>query len=493
MRFNSKNTGNSKTINQAGGKAYQREPQTELVTHLLTSFVQDQFYRSADAGVDRLVELVAQNDPLFAAKAAIYARNEFGMRTVTHIVAAEIFRKNGTLESRVAGKQWPKHFINNVVRRPDDALEIMSYYAHEVGDAMPKQLQKGTALALEKFDKYQLAKYRNADKDLKLVDLVNLTHPKATRPIHRLINHGDGRNNLTLESPATWSNKMSQAGLEAKDDEQLAKAKEQVWHDFLTKKNTEYFALLRNLRNIIEQASDKDVELAASKLTDKRAIKKSLVMPFRYITAQESLQGMPGARTNQIMAAISDAIEISLENVPTMPGRTLVALDGSGSMTWGHNVIENAALFAATIVKSNDADLLVFDFDAQYVTLNTHRAPLSNLTSDIVRRVGGGGTNFDSIFHTANQKYDRIITLSDEQGWAGHDPVKAFDDYKRRTGANPSVFSWDLAGYGNTQLHESNVYLLSGFSEKAFDIMKLLDEDRNALIKKIKAIEIENE
>lgn len=490
MRFNTKPQARTKTLNQAGGPAYQRTPQTELVTHLLTSFVQDKFYRSAESGLDRLVELTAQNDPLFAAKAAIYARNEFGMRSVTHVVAAEIFRKNGT-DSRVSGQQWPKHFIRDVIRRPDDALEIVSYYGQNVGDVLPKQLQKGVALALEGFDKYQLAKYRNADKDLKLVDLVSLTHPAATRAIHRLINHADSRNNLTLDPPKTWETKMSAAGQEAKDEEQLAKAKEQVWHDFLTKKHTEYFALLRNLRNIVEQASDEDVDLAAQKLVDSRAIHKSLVLPFRFVTATKSLQGVSGPRTNQIIAAISDAMEISLENVPTLRGRTLVAVDGSGSMTWDEKVLEIAALFGATLIKSNNADLIIFSHDAEYVTLNTLRAPLSNLASDIVRHVPGAGTNFDSIFETANRGYDRIITLSDEQGWSGIDPVRAFENYKRRTGANPNIFSWDLSGYGNTQFPESNIYMLSGFSDKAFEIMKLLDEDRQALVKKIKAIEIE--
>ena len=78
------------TTNVAGAKAFTVDPRYELASILLTSFVKDKFYRSKETERDRLVALLNQVDPLFAAKAAIYARNEFGMRSITHIMAGEL-------------------------------------------------------------------------------------------------------------------------------------------------------------------------------------------------------------------------------------------------------------------------------------------------------------------------------------------------------------------------------------------------------------------
>ena len=81
--FNKKAKTATETTNHAGGAAYKQTPELELVSILLTSFAQDQFYRSANQTFADLGKLVKQVEPDFAAKAAIYARNEFGMRSIT--------------------------------------------------------------------------------------------------------------------------------------------------------------------------------------------------------------------------------------------------------------------------------------------------------------------------------------------------------------------------------------------------------------------------
>jgi hypothetical protein len=103
----------------------------------------------------------------------------------------------------------------------------------------------------------------------------------------------------------------------------------------------------------------------------------------------------------------------------------------------------------------------------------------------------GHGTSFGSIFTTANKKYDRIFIFSDMQGWkSGGAPTRVFNSYKKKFDANPFVYSIDLAGYGTLMFPENNVFALSGFSEKLFDIMKVMEQDRKSLIKKIENIEL---
>ena len=80
----------NRTVNRAGGEAFVQNPKMQLASVLLTSFAQDQYYRSAKQTFDDLVKLLAQVDPQFAAKAAVYARTEMGMRSITHVLAVEL-------------------------------------------------------------------------------------------------------------------------------------------------------------------------------------------------------------------------------------------------------------------------------------------------------------------------------------------------------------------------------------------------------------------
>ena len=47
-----------------------------------------------------------------------------------------------------------------------------------------------------------------------------------------------------------------------------------------------------------------------------------------------------------------------------------------------------------------------------------------------------------------------------------------------------------MVSYGDTQFPANKVHQLAGFSEKVFDTMALLETDRLALVKEIKAIEL---
>jgi len=173
-KFNTTTKGRSKTTNFAGGDAYKQTSEMELASILLTSFVQkDDYYRSGSDTVKKLTEILSKVNPMFAAKAAIYARNEFGMRSITHVLAAE-------LAKYVSGQDWAKKFYTAVVRRPDDMIETLAYYMSKGNKSMSKAMQKGFADAFGKFDAYQLAKYRNEKKEVSLVDVVNLVHPTPT-------------------------------------------------------------------------------------------------------------------------------------------------------------------------------------------------------------------------------------------------------------------------------------------------------------------------
>ena len=472
----------SKTLteNLAGGQAYKQSDELALVSLLLTSFVNDQFYKNAQTTLDDLRKLTGKvKDKEFIAKAAIFARDRFGMRSITHALAGE-------LTSQLSGAEWGKNFYDKVVVRVDDMTEIMSYYlAYKTTKDNPKfpnALKKGFAKAFDKFDGYQLSKYKGENKEVKLVDLVNIVHPIPTE-----------RNKVALQAlvkgelknTETWEAKLSKAGQMADTEEDLNQLKADAWQDLIGSRKIGYFALLRNLRNIINQ-SPASVKAACELLVDERMIKGSRVLPFRFTTAYEEISKLGSSKeVRDVLVAINQALDISVCNVPKFDGETLVVMDVSGSMSGRPSEI--ASLFGAILAKVNNSDVMTFSTTANYKQYN----PMDSvLTIRNGFRYSGGGTNFKAIFQKANKKYDRVIILSDMQGWMGYTtPASEFAQYKKKYNANPYVYSWDLAGMGTLQFPEQNVFALAGFSDKVFDIMKMMELDKKALYNEIKAIQ----
>jgi hypothetical protein len=279
---------------------------------------------------------------------------------------------------------------------------------------------------------------------------------------------------------------LTKAGQEAQSDEELAQMKSDAWKELLTTRTLGYFALLRNLRNIISQ-SPECVDLACEMLTDERLIEKSKVLPFRFTTAYEEVKKLESnSIQRKVIVALDEALNKSIVNVPKFTGETLVVIDTSGSMSGKPSDI--ASLFGAMIVKVNQCDVMTFDNSARYKNYN----PVDSvLTIRDGFKFAGGGTNFQDIFNQANKRYDRVIILSDMQGWVGYTtPVKEFNDYKEKFKCNPYIYSWDLEGLSTLQFPESKVFCLSGFSDKVFDIMKYLESDKQELLNRINQIQL---
>ena len=471
------------TINRAGSVAYDMDNEAKLVSLLLGSFLTDQFYRSGSETLAELRELVATTDPQFCAKAAIYARDVFGMRSVSHVVAAELCRS-------VKGELWLRRFFRKVVVRPDDITEILSYWLGNYGKPIPNAMKRGLGDVLSTLDAYRLGKYKAASKQLSLIDAVNLCHPKHTEQLGSLMKG-------TLASPDTWEVMLTRAGQVAETPEDKTIAKAEVWHTLLSENKIGYMATLRNIRNCLEQAPECTAMLCA-RLTDPMAIRKSRVLPFRFLSAWDAVGGM----NRDVDLALSAAVDIAVGNIPELPGKTLIAVDTSGSMVFGdtgHKLspISIAALFAAALYKKSDSAVLCFDTQASWASMNPANPVLTNAKwlSDNAR---GGGTNFHLIFDSLTKVYDRIIILSDMEAWvnrhgystfygAGNDdPKQAHKDYCKRTGAAPLIYCLDLQGYGTTQFPASKVVQLNGWSDKMFDYIKLLERGTNVMVEAIK-------
>lgn len=483
--FNTKAKRAKHTLNYEGATAQRHSDEYRLVSLLLTNFLQAQFYRDAPASAVELTELATRVDPRFAAQAAVYARNEFGMRSVTHLLAAAI-------ADRVAGETYAKGFYDKIVRRPDDMLEISAAYLNDPnsGKNLTNAMRKGFAKAFDRFDGYQLAKYRGEGKQFKLVDVVNLVRPVPTRRNAKALTE---LVNGTLRNAATWESKLSAAG----QTTDKAAAKQAAWKELLDTNKLGYFALLRNLRNILTEDPTL-VNVVARQLTDAKRIKGSLVLPFRLLTAYKVIEkaSLPAKVTRQVLQALEIAIDRSCENLPELDN-TLVVVDNSGSMgsaVAGSEHIqcnELGAVFAMALAKRSNADLMEFGTYARYIKYQLNAGVLAFAKEFPDNNKVGHGTDFDAIFANAKRAYARIVIISDMQSGlhrVGGD--FALNQYRDRFGADPTVYCIDLRGYGTSHFSPGKVIQLAGFSEKLFDLMGVAEQNPEVLLDKIRSVEL---
>jgi 60 kDa SS-A/Ro ribonucleoprotein len=100
-----------------------------------------------------------------------------------------------------------------------------------------------------------------------------------------------------------------------------------------------------------------------------------------------------------------------------------------------------------------------------------------------------------------DKKYDRIILISDMQCWMSYkedgygqwfgteaSANKVLLALKKRTNSDPYLYSFDLAAYGTLQFPEDRVACVAGYDDKVFDIIKLAEQDKQALVNEIKKI-----
>lgn len=461
-KFNSK-VASRATTNLAGGKAYSMNPEMELVHAVLTTFLEDKFYEKGADRISRIAGLIKQVKPEFVSNLAIVARKEFNLRSVTHVLVGELAKIH-------TGDSLVKDTIVEVALRPDDLMEIVSY----VGTPMPNGVKRGVRNAILKYSPYQLAKYKGEGKGVSLVDLFNLTHPKAQ---HASDEQKDAWNKLMkgeLKAFDTWENDVSNAKDEA--------GRKKAYENLIAENKMGYMAVLRNLNNFIKYGIDGDIKAKViAKLTDTEEVKRSKQLPFRFTTAFENVKG-----DRAYSDAISEAMDIAVSNTPELEGNILIAVDSSGSMSG--NPMDKASIFGATLLKANkNADLILYDTSVKELSLSG-RTPVIDLANKIKEMAMGGGTDTSLVFQyakKAKKEYSRIIIISDNESWRSYSVQATYDEYKKERGVNPFVYAIDIEGCGTTDITGKSVFHLTGWSDRLLDFIGRIEQG-DTLVKYIK-------
>ena len=504
--------------NHQGGESIKLKPELELISILATG-LDGQFYEKESEKEKRVFDLcleVAKKNPVLLAKMLVYARSVIGQRSVTHVgaVAAAKYLSGHPIASKLFTKRHRKENKGGVIYRLDDMMEIMAYYfMRNTSKSLPNSIKKGFKQVLENSDAYELAKFQGKTKSVSLVDIVNLVHPKPNEKMQetfRKLMNGELKQFNTAEDKQTKAGQVVAEKVikgeitkeEAKVE--LKEAKAENWADLIKSGTLGYLALLRNLKNITEQASEEVFKLALEMLTDEKRVRKSLVFPHQIDLAFEVLleeSNIQQIKKVELLKAIDKAYNLAIPNLTELfsTGKTAVVVDTSGSMTSyktriGSSTLKNAAidkasLIAATFLKGIGADLYTFDTRCRQETYNPLDS-INTIKNNIIKKANGGGTYFNYIFSTLKEKYDRIFVISDMQGADSLIKNSEYREYKSKYG-QPYIYSIDLAGYGTSMFKQNDKLInLYGYSKDIYEMVKSCEINPNAILKEIEKIEI---
>jgi hypothetical protein len=486
MRYNQKRQNN--VTNYEGAKAYSMNEEMELYSLVVNCMMSDQYYRKEPEILDKLTELVEKCDASFIQKLGVYAREEMHLRSIP-LVLAVLMAKYKKLNSK---------YVYRIVQRADELLEILALYKNINGSLkpIPNSIKRGMAKAFNKFDEYQFAKYFGKKKKLNIKDVMNLVRPKPIgkdrEELYKRIE------NKTLKKPYTWEVELSKAGVD----------KGKVWCELIKSNKLGYMALLRNLRNILENVNDKDViEKVINDLSDGDNVLKSKQLPFRFLSAYLELQNNDSVYTSKILEALDEAVKHSNRNLNFDNESTvLIASDVSGSMD--QNLTEKSkielwqiGILLSMILQRKCKYCITSIFATDFKIFNF---PKNNILPNVLRLQDyscvGGSTNGWKVLDWCiinNRKFDKIMIFTDCEMWDSsnyaHNEITFIDkwyEYKKIC-KNVKLYLFNLAGYNTTpiRINEKDVFMISGFSESIFDMLNAV-ENKEKVLDKIKEIEL---
>lgn len=516
------------TVNKAGGAAYSVPKFERLLRSLVTKKLTDRFYSSMSNEVVEFKNLFtecANENPELVAKMIIFARcMSDGMRTVNQFAAALLapYASGTTWGSRFYSSWDRKSQSGGMVYRLDDMTNIVSMFKSMHGKRFSNAMKRAFASNLENAQGYELAKYKKS-----VIDLARITHAdprKSTAKVTVIL--PDGSEEVRDALPAiigereggyrvhvdTWDSALNEIGVmlaaslkagkitEAEKTRLSAEHRRNVWLGLITEKKLGMQAALMNGRNILQDCEDgrtnskELVQAYCDLISNGDLIRRGKVMPHQLHVAKLVLQttAPDGANLRSVLKAIDTGIETSLPNMQHLaPGRNLVVIDVSGSMSYNTTRLGNstrshlscaevAAFLGAVFAKALNSDVILFDTDARYVSYDPNNS-LSGIAAAF--HASGGATHFYKVWDLITQKkkaYDRVFVLSDNCDYgktidAGENvkhgvnqTVRSYSEYVKKV-ADPYVYSIDLESYGTSMLESGKTRHYYGYGTQMFD------------------------
>jgi 60 kDa SS-A/Ro ribonucleoprotein len=473
-------------VNREHAPAYAYGPEHKLAQLAATGTLQDNFYAGAQTQLAEVLAAARACEPLFVAKAAVYARARGAMKDMPALLVAYLTLADPDLSVPVF-----ERVIDNG-RMLRSFVQIMRSGA--VGrtslGTRPKRLVQRW---LERASMRALM-HAATGNDPSLADIVRMVHPKPADESRKafyawLIGKPYDVAALPAEISAFEAWKRAPEGdlpevpfewltAFALSAEQWASlAARMGWQALRINLNT----LARHGAFAVEGVAD----AVAARLADRDALRTVRPMPYQLMVALGSVgAGVP----MKVQAALEEALELSLRGVPKVPGRVVVCPDVSGSMAspvTGYRkgasskvrCIDVAALVAAALLRRNPAaEVIPFETDVVPLTLDPFARVAAN--AEKLASIGGGGTNVSAPLALLNRRkaaVDLVVIVSDNESWVdatrygATETMREWNVLKRRV-PDAKLVCIDLQPYGTSQAKErEDILNVGGFSDAVFE------------------------
>lgn len=376
-------------------------------------------------------------------------------------------------------ERYPKLFRamnTEVMKRADEpAIQFALYlYLNGSKSAIPSILKRSWCDRIQEMKRYEMAKYKNSE--IGLINTIRVCHAKSPL-VTELVTTGNIQVN---ESQKTWENLRSEG---------------KSFKEILNTINMPHMALLRNLRNIFTEVSDKETAVDILKNLE-NGVLFGKQFPFRYYSAYNAIEQVNDIHfKGLILDSLEYCMDISLANLPKLKGKTMCLTDNSGS-AWGTLNSEYGTVKVAdinnlssviTAVNSDEGYVGKFGDRLEITPSSKRNGILSQakaISKDRDSKIGGGTENGIWLFFEEAIKkkihYDNIFIYSDMQ--AGHgglygkgtsyviggidfstsgsnynkyiDVMKLIAEYRRVVNSKANIFCTQTAGYDNVLIPE---------------------------------------
>jgi 60 kDa SS-A/Ro ribonucleoprotein len=421
-----------------GGRATRTDAFHELKRSVLTCLLwENAFYESGSSIAARIAELVPKVPIAQVSALACEARDRMQLRHVPLFLLSELSKVKG------AGPLVADS-LAHVIQRADELTEFLAIYWKDKRHPLSAGVKRGLARAFGKFDAYRLAKYDRESK-IKLRDVLFLTHakPKGEEQAALWKKLIDGN----LESPDTWEVALS-----------AGKDKKETFERLIREGQLGGLALLRNLRNM--QTAGVDESLIRARLSEGAA----RALPFRFVTAA------------RYAPTLEDALEVAMfksaEGLESLPGKTGLLIDVSGSMdavlsAKSEATRVDAASGLAILLREKAESVRMATFSSRAVEIPPRRG--FALRDAVAQSQPHGSTELCSALETLRAKWcdcDRLIVVTDEQSSDGIAVPVAVRNYVVNVGAYKNGVS-----YRNGWTH------IDGWSEQVVSYIREIEHD----------------
>lgn len=486
-----------------GAPGYIRDAKSELFLLAVGNMLDDTFYETAQQSGSRLKALVHELvllDPAWMGRFVGWLRGSANMRSVSILVALESARS-----MVMAKRPGSRSIVAAALQRADEPGEALAYWLAHYGKRIPKPVKRGIGDAVRTlYRERNTIKYDTSSHAVRFGDVLELCHPYPAEPwqgvlFEHLITRRHNREwgivpdeltmlvahqaliNAAKTTPEVLLNtaRLSMAGMTWEQALPYADrlGHKALWEAMIPKMG--YMALLRNLRNFDTHGVRKELlDGVAAKLADPREVAASRQLPLRFLSAYRN------THSNNWGKALDDALQASLANVPSFPGRTLIMVDTSGSMAQhlsGKSQLEcqdAAALFGLALAqRCHDATVVSFS----HRDMTFPRIPGESLLRALERwqKQGyfqGGGTYTARSLRNNYKGHDRVVILTDEQAAYDMSAGKVTDAMPQ----DKLLVTFNLAGYKHAQVPSGPLrHTIGGLTDQAFTLLKCLDDFRS--------------